>query len=74
MTSEPCDMAQVAAMVKAERKAQGVTQVQLAQLANVGVRFVRDIEDAKESVHFDKLLRVLHTLGVTLALSGRPGD
>lgn len=60
---------EIAELVKNERKAQRVTQVQLSQLANVGVRFVRDIEDGKLSIHFDKLLRVLLTLGISITLS-----
>ncbi len=65
---------QLAEFVRVERKSQHVTQIQLAQLANVGVRFVRDLEDGKSSLHFDKLLRVLDTLGITVTLSSVTGD
>ncbi len=41
--AEIYDMSQIGEIVHRERKAQRVTQIQLAQLANVGVRFVRDI-------------------------------
>ena len=64
---------QLAEFVRAERKTQHVTQIQLAQLANVGVRFVRDIEDGKPSLHFEKLLRVLNTLGIAVTLSSATG-
>ena len=59
----------MAAFVRENRKRQKVTQVQLSQLANVGVRFVRDLEDGKPSLQFDKLLQVLNALGVSVTLS-----
>ena len=62
------EMKEVAELVKRERKRQGATQVQLAQFANVGTRFVRDVEDGKESVHFGKLMRVLATLGLSMEI------
>ena len=61
-------MSEIAEVVRSERKRQGATQIELAQMANVGVRFLRDVEDGKPTVQFDKLLRVLTTLGITLEL------
>ncbi len=61
-------MSEIARMVRGERKRQGATQVELAQMANVGVRFLRDVEDGKPSVHFDKLMRILTTLGIAVEL------
>jgi len=60
---------QLAEYVRVNRKRQKVTQVQLSQLANVGVRFVRDLEDRKPTLQFDKLLQVLQALGVVVTLS-----
>ena len=57
-------MADIAGIVRRERKRQGATQIELSQMANVGVRFLRDVEDGKPSVHFDKLMRVLVVLGI----------
>ena len=61
-------MSEIAEVVRSERKRQGATQIELAQMANVGVRFLRDVEDGKPTVQFDKLLRVLTTLGIVLEL------
>ncbi len=61
-------MSEIAEVVRSERKRQGATQIELAQMANVGVRFLRDVEDGKPTVQLDKLLRVLTTLGITLEL------
>ena len=57
-------MKDVAELVRTVRKSQKATQVELAEFANVGTRFVRDVEDGKESVNFGKLMRVLSTLGL----------
>ena len=67
-------MTDVAAMVQRERKRQGATQITLSQMANVGVRFLRDVEDGKPSVHFDKLLRILVVLGIVVDFRSRGDD
>ncbi|MEG2415020.1 MAG: helix-turn-helix domain-containing protein [Kiritimatiellia bacterium] len=65
---------QLALFVQSERKEQHVTQIQLAQLSNVGVRFIRDLEDGKETLQLDKVLRVLDTLGSNVTLSSATGE
>lgn len=62
-------MKEVAEMVRTVRKSQKATQIELAEFANVGTRFVRDVEDGKESVNFGKLMRVLSTLGLKVEIS-----
>ena len=62
-------MKDIAVLVRNARKEQKATQVELAQFANVGTRFVRDVEDGKESVQFDKLMRVLSTLGLKVEIA-----
>lgn len=59
-------MKDIAVLVRNVRREQKATQIELAQFANVGTRFVRDVEDGKESVQFDKLMRVLSTLGLNV--------
>lgn len=61
-------MKEVAQIVRQTRKEQKATQIELAQFSNVGVRFVRDVEDGKESVNFGKLMRVLKTLGLEMEI------
>lgn len=53
-------------LVQAERKRQGLTQLQLAGLANTGIRFVSDLENGKGTVQLQKLLAVLAALGLGL--------
>ena len=56
----------VGRLVQAERKRQGLTQLQLAGLANTGIRFVSDLENGKGTVQLQKLLAVLAALGLGL--------
>lgn len=73
MKTELTNASQLAEIVRRERKRQKVSQIRLSQLADVGVRFVRDLEDGKETVQLDKVLAVLETLGIAIELS-TPGD
>ncbi|MBO4798025.1 MAG: helix-turn-helix transcriptional regulator [Clostridia bacterium] len=73
MKTELTNASQLAEIVRRERKRQKVSQIRLSQLADVGTRFVRDLEDGKETVRFDKVLAVLETLGIAVELSS-PGD
>ena len=61
-------MKEIGAFVAVTRKRQGATQLDLAQLSGVGRRFVVELEAGKESLHAGKVLRVLETLGIGLAL------
>jgi y4mF family transcriptional regulator len=69
MKIELTNASQLAEIVRQERKRQKVSQTRLAQLADVGVRFVRDLEDGKETVQLNKVLNVLETLGIAIELS-----
>ena len=49
--------------VKNRRKQLGMTQVELSRRAGVGLRFVRDMEQGKESLRLDKVNQVLALFG-----------
>ncbi|MDX2062308.1 MAG: helix-turn-helix transcriptional regulator [Bacteroidia bacterium] len=53
--------------VKRLRKQQKLSQLELAELAGVGLRFVRDLEQGKPTLRLDKVNQVLRLLGYTLA-------
>jgi y4mF family transcriptional regulator len=53
--------------VKKKRKLAKITQPELAQKANVGLRFVRDLEQGKKSLRMDKVNDVLILFGAILA-------
>jgi len=55
--------------IKIARKSQGMTQEQLAAVAGVGVRFVRELEQGKESCHLGKTILVINMLGIGLSLN-----
>lgn len=62
------DCAVLGRKVRELRRAQKVTQAQLAGLANTGVRFISDLENGKKTCHIGKMLRVLETLGVDMLI------
>ena len=74
MKTELTNSSKLAEIVRRERKRQKVSQIRLSQLADVGVRFVRDLEDGKETVQLDKVLAVLETLGIAVELSSLGDD
>ena len=53
-------------LVKETRKKQGFTQIQLAQLSNVGARFLSDLENGKQTCEVGKVLKILANLGIKL--------
>jgi y4mF family transcriptional regulator len=55
--------------IRAARKAQGLRQDELAAAANVGVRFLFELEAGKETAQLGKTLAVLSALGIDVALS-----
>ncbi|MBO6290002.1 MAG: helix-turn-helix transcriptional regulator [Alphaproteobacteria bacterium] len=56
----------IAILIKTERKKQNLTQTELAGLCNVGLRFIVDIEKAKETCQISKVLKVLDVLGINI--------
>lgn len=52
--------------IQTRRKGQKLTQGQLARLAGVGLRFIRDLEQGKESLRLDKVNAVLKLFGKKL--------
>lgn len=53
----------IAAFVKDARKKFGLTQVDLADKAGVGLRFVRELEQGKQTLRMDKVNQVLRLFG-----------
>lgn len=67
------DSKSLGAIIREERKAQGLTQEQLAGLTGVGVRFVRELEAGKESCQLGRALQVANALGLSLSARRRGG-
>jgi y4mF family transcriptional regulator len=60
--------AEIGAAVRSARKAQKLRQDQLAGVANVGLRFIVDLEAGKPTAQIGKVLTVLAALGVTIEM------
>lgn len=52
--------------VSTKRRAAGLTQVELASKAGVGLRFIRELERGKETMKMDSVNKVLYLFGVCL--------
>ena len=52
--------------VKRERKKLGLTQVEAARKAGVGLRFIRDLEQGKTTLRMDKVNQLLELFGSEL--------
>jgi y4mF family transcriptional regulator len=65
------DSKSLGSLVRQERKAQGLTQEELAGLTGVGVRFVRELEAGKESCQVGLALQVAKALGLVLTVHRR---
>jgi y4mF family transcriptional regulator len=49
--------------IKERRKSTNLTQPELAEKAGVGLRFIRELEQGKESLRMDKVNQVLRLFG-----------
>lgn len=57
----------LSAYVKQMRKQYDLTQVDLSEKAGVGLRFVRELEQGKQTLRMDKVNQVLNLFGAELA-------
>jgi y4mF family transcriptional regulator len=57
-------------VVRDARKRLKLTQPQLALAANVGVRFIVELEAGKSTLRLEHILRVLQALGGVLSVEG----
>ncbi|MCI6066853.1 MAG: helix-turn-helix transcriptional regulator, partial [Galactobacillus timonensis] len=55
----------IATFVKMNRKEAGLTQKEFALRSGLGLRFVRDLEQGKESLRMDKVNQALAMFGMT---------
>ncbi|MEY4105746.1 MAG: hypothetical protein RL181_88 [Bacteroidota bacterium] len=53
----------IARFVKEKRKSVRLTQPELAEKAGVGLRFIRELEQGKQSLRLDKVNQVLQLFG-----------
>ena len=56
-------------VIRARRKALGITQAELADLSGISVRTIVEIESGGNSISLKRLLPVLATLGLRLSIA-----
>jgi len=54
--------------IRKARKAQGLTQGELALTANTATRFISDLENGKATCEIGKALQVMASLGIQIEL------
>ncbi|MBS3992051.1 MAG: helix-turn-helix transcriptional regulator [Erysipelothrix sp.] len=59
--------------IKKSRKEAGLTQEEFALRSGIGLRFIRDLEQGKETVRMDKVNIALSMFGME-AVPGRKGS
>ncbi|QQR81946.1 MAG: helix-turn-helix transcriptional regulator [Deltaproteobacteria bacterium] len=67
-------LSELSRIIREERKKQGLTQIEAAVLCRVGTRFLSDLENAKKTIHFGKVLQVLKGLGLQLSVEVKSKD
>lgn len=60
-------MTLLASYIKEQRKKYGLTQVELSEKSGVGLRFVRELEQGKETLRLDKVNQLLALFGAEMA-------
>jgi len=58
----------IATFIKEKRKQLKLTQPELAEKTGVGIRFVRELEQGKQSVRLDKVNQLLDLFGSELGV------
>ena len=66
-------MNKIAEFIKTNRKEAGLTQEEFAIRSGLGLRFVRELEQGKETVRVDKVNEALAMFGME-AVPGRKDD
>lgn len=67
-------VADIGAIIRQERKRQGVTQAVAAGLCGVSVHFLSNLERGKETSEFSKVFQVLNAMNIRLYAATPGGD
>lgn len=59
-------MAELGSLIREERLRQKLTQTDLAGISGVGITFISQLENGKETVEMGRAVRVLTMLGIDL--------
>ena len=64
-------MNKIAVFIKQQRNAAGLTQEEFALRSGLGLRFVRELEQGKETVRMDKVNQALAMFGMEAVPGGK---
>ena len=70
MRIDPSNPGKLGEIVRYHRDQAGLTQIELAELADLGKTSVFDVEKGKSTVRLDTLLKILTVLNVNIHLEG----
>lgn len=62
------DTKSISEYVKQMRKEHNLTQIELSEKSGVGLRFVRELEQGKETLRLDKVNQVLNLFGAKVGV------
>ena len=65
------DPSQLGQLIRDRRRELGLTQTEVAEIANTNLRFVSELERGKPTARLENVMRVLSTLGIELEARGR---
>jgi HTH-type transcriptional regulator / antitoxin HipB len=57
---------QLGKLIRSRRRELGLTQTEVADVANANLRFVSELERGKPTARLENVMRVLETLGIEL--------
>ncbi|MCK5082832.1 MAG: helix-turn-helix transcriptional regulator [Candidatus Omnitrophica bacterium] len=61
----------IGSIVRSKRKEIGLTQKQVSDMCNVGVRFLSELENGKMTLEIGKVLTILNALGLEVKIEAR---
>lgn len=61
-------------IVRKERKQQGYTQSELAELCGVGLTYVSHLENGKQTAELEKALHIVQMFGIDLIAETNPSS
>jgi y4mF family transcriptional regulator len=67
-------MSAIGKYIKAERRKVGLTQEEFAMRSGLGLRFLRELEQGKESVRLDKVNQALDMFGMEAVPGKKQGQ
>lgn len=74
MAGDLTNASEIGRIIREERKRQGLTQTKLANYAGVGINFISQLENGKDTVELSKVLNVLHVLGFDIIATKRGAE